>query len=107
MILALINAAQDELVLTTPYLVPDDSLLRAMRGAAGRGVTVRLIVPEKVDSLLTRYASRSYYDDLLEVGVEIYLYRGGLVAHQIDHGRRSDVDVRHGESGHAKSLAQL
>jgi len=79
MILALIHAAQRELVLTTPYLVPDDSLLRALRGAAGRGVAVRLIVPEIVDSLLTRYASRSYYDDLLEVGVEIHLYRGGLL----------------------------
>ena len=79
MILALIHAAQEELVLTTPYLVPDESLLRALRGAAGRGVTVRLIVPEKVDSFLTRYASRSFYDDLLDVGVEIYLYRRGLL----------------------------
>jgi cardiolipin synthase len=79
MILALINAAQEELVLTTPYLVPDESLLRALRGAAARGVTVKLIVPEKVDSFLTRYASRSYYDDLLDVGVGIYLFRGGLL----------------------------
>ncbi len=79
MLLALINAAQDELVLTTPYLVPDESLLRAILGAAGRGVKVLLIVPEKVDSFLTRYASRSYFDELLRVGVEIYLYQGGLL----------------------------
>lgn len=79
MMLALIHAARDELTLTTPYLVPDDSLLRALRGAAGRGVRVRLILPEKVDSFLTRYASRSYYDDLLDVGVEIHLYRDGLL----------------------------
>jgi cardiolipin synthase len=79
MILALINAAQRELVLTTPYLVPDDAMILALRGAAGRGVQVTLIVPEKVDSLLTRYASRSYYDDLLEAGVAIQLYRGGLL----------------------------
>ncbi|QDU11591.1 cardiolipin synthase [Gimesia aquarii] len=79
MLLALINAAQDELVLTTPYLVPDESLLRAIIGAAGRGVKVLLIVPEKVDSLLTRYASRSYFDELLRVGVKIYLYQGGLL----------------------------
>lgn len=79
MILAQINTAQHELILTTPYLVPDDALLRALRGAAGRGVKVSLIVPEKVDSFLTRYASRSYYDDLLEVGVHIYLFRGGLL----------------------------
>ena len=79
MILALVNAAQDELVMTTPYLVPDESLMRAIRGAAGRGVKVSLIVPEKVDSFLTRHASRSYFDDLLDIGVEIYLFRGGLL----------------------------
>ena len=79
MLLALIHSAQDELVLTTPYLVLDDSMLYAIRSAAGRGVKVTLIVPEKVDSLPTRYASRSFYDDLLEMGVEIYLYRRGLL----------------------------
>jgi len=79
MLLALINAAHEELVLTTPYLVPDDSLLRALRGAAGRGVKVKVIVPERVDSLLTRHASRSYFDDLLDDGVEIFLYRKGLL----------------------------
>lgn len=79
MLLALVNSAQEELVLTTPYLVPDESLLRALLGAAGRGVKVRLILPEKVDSFLTRYASRSYFDDLLGAGVEIYLYQGGLL----------------------------
>lgn len=79
MLLALANAAQDELVLTTPYLVPDDSMIFALRGAAGRGVKVSLIVPGRVDSLLTRYASRSYYDELLDMGVEIYLYRKGLL----------------------------
>ncbi|MDA0832518.1 MAG: cardiolipin synthase [Planctomycetota bacterium] len=79
MLVALINSAEKEVTLTTPYLVPDESLLRALRGAAGRGVKVRLIVPEKVDSLLTRYASRSYYDDLLEVGIEIYLFHAGLL----------------------------
>jgi cardiolipin synthase A/B len=79
MLLALINAAQDELVLTTPYLVPDESILQALRGAAGRGVKVAIILPERVDSYLTRYASKSYYDSLLEMGAEIYLYRGGLL----------------------------
>jgi cardiolipin synthase A/B len=79
MLLALINAAENELVLTTPYLAPDESMIYALRGAAGRGVTVKLIVPEKVDSFLTRYASRSYYDELVEMGVEIHLYRSGLL----------------------------
>jgi len=79
MLLALINAAREDLVLTTPYLAPDDALIYALRGAAGRGVRVTLIVPQKVDSFLTRYASRSYYDELLDIGVEIYLYRRGLL----------------------------
>ena len=79
MILGLINAAQHELILTTPYLVPDDPMILALRGAAGRGVQVTLIVPEKVNSFLTRYASRSYYDDLLDAGVAIQLYCGGLL----------------------------
>ncbi|HSM40256.1 MAG TPA: cardiolipin synthase [Afifellaceae bacterium] len=79
MILHLIGSARRELIMTTPYLVPDESLLRAIRGAAGRGVRVALIVPEKVDSFLTRHASRSYYDDLLDLGVEIHLFRGGLL----------------------------
>ena len=79
MFLTLINSAEQELILTTPYLVPDDAIIRAFRGAAARGVAVRLIVPEKVDSFLTRYATRSYYDDLLDIGIEIYLYRGGLL----------------------------
>ena len=79
MLLAVINSAQEELVLTTPYFVPDDSMLRALRGAAARGVRVDMILPDRVDSLLTRYASRSYYDELLEVGVRIQLYQKGLL----------------------------
>jgi cardiolipin synthase A/B len=79
MLLALINSAQKELVLTTPYFIPDDSMLRALRGAAGRGVRVDMILPEKVDSVLTRYASRSYYDELMDAGVRIHLYRKGLL----------------------------
>lgn len=79
MLIALINAAQEELILTTPYLVPDDAMILALRAAAGRGVKVIIIVPEKVDSRLTRYASRSYYDDLLSIGVEIHLFHGGLL----------------------------
>ena len=54
-------------------------MIVALRDAAARGVEVTLIVPEKVDSFLTRYASRSYYDDLLDIGVAIQLYRGGLL----------------------------
>jgi cardiolipin synthase len=79
MLIALVNAAEKKLVITTPYLVPDESLLRAFRAAAARDVSVTIIVPKRVDSLLTRYASRSYYDDLLDIGVSICHYREGLL----------------------------
>jgi cardiolipin synthase len=79
MLLATINSAREELILTTPYFVPDESLLRALRGAAARGVAVHMILPEKVDSLLTRFASRSYYDELMELGIQVHLYRTGLL----------------------------
>lgn len=79
MLLALINASKRDLILTTPYFVPDDSLLRALRGAAGRGVRVALVLPERIDSRLSRHASRSYFDELLDMGVEIYQFRGGLL----------------------------
>lgn len=79
MLLALINAANEELILTTPYFVPDESLLRALRGAAGRGVRVVLVLPERIDSYLSRHASRTYYDELIETGVEIRFFRDGLL----------------------------
>ncbi len=79
MLLGIIHIADQELVLTTPYFIPDDSMLRALRGAAARGVDVQLIVPEKVDSRMVRYASQSYYEDLMEAGVRIRTFRGGLL----------------------------
>ncbi len=76
---ALINNAQHEVILTTPYLVPDDSLLWSFRGAVGRGVSVAIVVPKKVDSFLTRHAGNSYYDGLLAHGIKIHRYHGGLL----------------------------
>jgi cardiolipin synthase len=78
-LLAAVYAAGRELVLTTPYFVPDESLMDALLSAPGRGVDVTLIVPAKVDSHMTHYASRSYQSDLLAAGVRVALYRGGLL----------------------------
>lgn len=74
-----IYGAQEEVLLVTPYFVPDETLLTAITGAAARGVTVILIVPEENDSAMVRLASRSQYIDLLEAGVELREYRGGLL----------------------------
>ncbi len=78
-LLMAIYSARRELILTTPYFVPDESLLTALISAANRGVNVTLIVPARVDSLLVRLASRAYVDDLVSAGVRIYQFHDGLL----------------------------
>lgn len=79
LILSLVHLAEEEVVLTTPYFVPDEPSLAALLTAARRGVRTVLVVPEDNDSLLVKLASRKFYQRLLEAGVEIWHYRGGLL----------------------------
>lgn len=79
LLLTLLYAARSSLVITTPYFVPDESMKLALVSAALRGVSVTVIVPEKVDSFLVRHASRSTFSELLEAGVSIALFHGGLL----------------------------
>lgn len=79
LMLAVINAARREVVLTTPYFVPEDSLVTALRGAAARGVRVVVVLPRRIDSLLVRYASRSFFDEIVEAGGEIREFGAGLL----------------------------
>lgn len=74
-----INDARSEVMLTTSYFVPTDALLAALCTAAARGVRVRIIVPQKSDHRWVVYAGRSYYDQLLESGVEIHEYKRGIM----------------------------
>jgi cardiolipin synthase len=74
-----IYSAREQLTLTTPYFVPNDPLMIALCTAALRGVKVRLIVPHMVNSFLVRHASRSFFGELLEAGVEVHLFEGGLL----------------------------
>jgi len=74
-----IYAARRSVRITTPYFVPDESLVLALTNAAKRGINVQIIVPEKVDSFLARHASRSYYGDLFQAGVSIHEFREGLL----------------------------
>ncbi len=87
LLLTTIYSAARELVLTTPYFVPDESLLTALKSAAQRGVDVTLILPEKNDSVLVHYASQAHYVELAESGVRIMLFRGGLL-----HSKTITVD---------------
>ncbi len=79
LLLTTIYCAQKKLILTTPYFVPDDSLMTALISAAHRGVGVTIVVPAEVDSRLVHYASRSLFDNLLSAGVTIAAFSGGLL----------------------------
>jgi cardiolipin synthase len=75
----LLFAARREVVVTTPYYVPDDSLQNALCTTAYRGVDTTIVFPARNDSWIVGAASRSYYADLLAAGVKIYEYEGGLL----------------------------
>ncbi|MEZ5965405.1 MAG: cardiolipin synthase [Planctomycetota bacterium] len=74
-----IAAARRSVTLTTPYFVPDEAILAALRAAALRGIEVTLILPRRSDHRITQAAGRSHYGELLEVGVAIHEYQGGLL----------------------------
>ncbi|MBB3108542.1 cardiolipin synthase [Paenibacillus phyllosphaerae] len=78
-VFAAVSVAQRRIYITTPYLIPDASVLMALRTAALSGVDVRLIIPYVGDSKLVLRASLSYVEDLLATGVRIYRYRKGFV----------------------------
>ena len=76
---SLMFAARRELIVTTPYYVPDESLQNALCTTAYRGVDTTIVFPARNDSWIVGAASRSYYADLLAAGVKIYEYEGGLL----------------------------
>lgn len=89
----LIYGARHRLSLTSPYFVPDESLLYAVTTAAQRGVDVELFVNERGDQFMVWHAQMSYYRALLESGVRIYLYPAPLVLHSKHFSVDDDVAV--------------
>ena len=75
----LMFAARHELFITTPYYVPDEAMQTALCASAYRGVETTVIFPARNDSFIVQAASRSYYADLLEAGVRIFEFKGGLL----------------------------
>jgi cardiolipin synthase len=89
-----VDRAQKQVVLVTPYFVPDDSLISALRTAVVRGVEVHVIVSEIVDQPIVNLAQSSYYDELLRGGVRIHRYREYLL-----HAKSVRIDERLGIVG--------
>lgn len=75
----ILSTARSYVYLQTPYFMPNEAFVLALKGAALSGVDVRLMVPERSDSWVTDYASRSYFAALLSSGIKIYLYQGGML----------------------------
>lgn len=74
-----INQANQSVRITTPYFVPSADLLETLKMTAQRGIKVELIIPHKNDSIMVQWASRAFYSELLEAGVKIYEFYGGLL----------------------------
>jgi len=72
MYLSAFASAENSIHLTTPYLVPDEQMMKALTRAAERGVDVKIILPATNDSNVLFYAGRSYYTALLESGVKVF-----------------------------------
>lgn len=89
LLVAQIHAARDHVLITTPYLIPDEGLLGALRTATMRNVMVEMIVSAVVDQPLVSLAQRSYFDELLEAGVRIHRYRNDLL-----HAKNVSIDGR-------------
>jgi len=87
LIVSLAHAARRRLVITTPYLIPDEPLILALKTAVLRGVEVHLVVPAQDDQLLVCLAQKSYYGELLEAGIRIHRYRSRFL-----HAKHVTVD---------------
>lgn len=79
--LALLYAAQEKIMIVSPYFVPDEALLLAVSSACDRGVQVELFVSEEGDQAVVYHAQRSYYEALLRAGVRIWMYRKPYILH--------------------------
>jgi cardiolipin synthase len=82
-----LHTARRRVIITTPYFVPDEALLTAMRLAAARGAQVDLVMPGASDHVLVDLAARAYFEPLLAAGVRIYLNHAGLL-----HAKTMTVD---------------
>ncbi|OEF96507.1 cardiolipin synthase [Desulfuribacillus alkaliarsenatis] len=71
--------AQDSIHITSPYFIPDDSIIMALKTAALSGVDVRIIIPDVPDYYIVYWATQSYLEELLEAGVKIYQYQKGFI----------------------------
>lgn len=75
---AAINKARRHIYISTPYFLPNQAILTALKVAGLSGIDIRLMMPRRSDSKIALWASRSYISELLEAGVKVYLFEKGF-----------------------------
>ena len=78
-LLLAITSARRYLYIQTPYLLPNEPILVALKTVAQAGVDVRVMIPAKADTRLTHWGTLSYLDELMEAGVKLYMYHKGFL----------------------------
>lgn len=93
MFVSLLYSAHHRISITSPYFVPDESILYALVAATARGVEVELFVSEIGDQAMVFHAQRSYYEEILRAGVRIYMYRPPYILHSKHFTIDDDIAV--------------
>lgn len=75
----IISSAKEEILLATPYFLPTEIILDALKITAKSGVKIKLLIPRKPDMRTAFYASQSYLMEILQSGVEVYCYTKGMM----------------------------
>ena len=75
---AAITHARDHIYISTPYFLPNQAILTAIKVAALSGIDVRILIPSRSDSKIVYWATRSYISELMDAGIKVYLYRKGF-----------------------------
>lgn len=92
----MINSAEREIVIQTPYYVPDDALHESLKLAILSGIEVRLMIPNKPDHPLVYWATYYYAADLLKIGAKVYTYEKGFI-----HSKTIIIDGEYSSVGSA------
>ncbi|MFI3268142.1 MAG: cardiolipin synthase [Rikenellaceae bacterium] len=91
-----ISQAKEQINIATPYFSPSESILTALKVAALGGIEVNVMIPSKNDSTIVYWATRSYVAELLEAGVNVYIYRNGF-----NHSKLITIDSEFSAIGSA------
>lgn len=78
-----INSAKERIWIASPYFVPDNQILVALKLAALRGVDVRILLPEKPDHWLVYLASFFFYENTLPIGIQLYRFTAGFMHQKV------------------------